>query len=261
MSLVEVDRSDLSHRLLPAQWDRPKKPYSQPVVLSVEENFDSETSGIDAGSPFESESIANDRSVERPNQLSAYQQKLADQQAWISLSRPAQLNTRPAGETTPLGRIGLRGASIALADSRVLAETDSDSPIVPGMDDPHRWYLQHQTSAADIVRLPKQNEDSRESSSSVFAGEFRSDSDPTSDSDTQPRFVSSASPSAIDPPSSGENRKNLAHAIATAEAKWQPQTGRSIRSQAKSVLSSTAPNLQTNRVKNRVAKAWETGRY
>ncbi len=98
-----VDRSALSYRILPSN----TRAFGTSIVSLA----------VDAADP------QADHAVEQS--ASAYQKKLDDQTAWGSRQRPVALRAgRSTGFTPPVRTKIVR----------------SDLPIVPGIEDPHRWH-------------------------------------------------------------------------------------------------------------------------
>ena len=120
MAAVPVDRELLSQQLLPAL----------PNFYSI---------GASESTPYKNTSTENETHV-KSNQLdsqtgpSLYELRLDDQKAWRSQPRRANLvSTRQ-----PVG------------SSEIVTIASSESPIVPGHNDPHLWYESQHMELASL---------------------------------------------------------------------------------------------------------------
>ena len=114
-----VDRNDLSQSILPL--DASEVTFQMPAT---------EPLTLDAIAATSSLSEADEKGP------SAYEIKLADQQAWGSRQRQVDLASQEKRSiTSPVGT-----AALEVTQLNNLSDAQSDLPLVPGIEDPHSFY-------------------------------------------------------------------------------------------------------------------------
>ena len=216
MAVYPVDRNDLSQLVLPAE------AVDSNLILPMPKRLETNASST-ISITTEAGTKGNSVRLTKAAQLaklahSAYELKLEDQQAWGSFQR--QVDLMPKESQPPAPAAGFEIAS-------------SDLPLVPGIEDPHRWY--------------------GESSSGNLASSFN----PLS----TPLIAPSKADDSIIPIELTKGSFDFSAPITTA---LLPPLQK-----VKSVLNETvelAPVVKTVAESNgaqamRTARAWETGRY
>lgn len=193
-ALIPVDRNALSHKLLPTNFDRVET--ENLFTAELEPEPQSELSKMKGPSPYE--------------------MKLSDQNAWGCQRRP----------------VGFVSTETAANGSRAAFELEGTSasnlPIVPGVEDPHRWY-EIRTAELDIDVPP------------IDGAAFVENLAPAEIADLPPF------PSPI-----ASTETSAARSVLQAPVKTLP------------MVPSTATNAPDARIPAttmRIARAWETGRY